>query len=164
VREHCGGAGLYFLASEQQYFWRMGPCLASRVLKVRSSVESGVNGPQSGSDHRHRGAQASQHDGNQRIPRPRQRYPDLDSCNRNSRDWRPEPKKEKYARNSRNQIGEARGQSSVFKEMRGSAIEQNRARQHPLKQKTSARPAFGECGKETLQTRSPIAGLMLVDL
>jgi hypothetical protein len=44
--------------------------------------------------------------------------------------------------------------------MRGSAIEQDRARQHALKQKTSARPAFGERGKETLQMRSPM--LMLV--
>jgi hypothetical protein len=136
----------------------------SRVLEVFSAVEFGINRPHSGSDHRHGGAQASQHDGDQRIPRPRQRYPDLDSCNRNSRDWRPEPKKEKYARDSRNQIREARRQSCVFKEMRGPAIEQNRARQPALKQETSARPAFGECGKQTLQTRPPIAGLMLVIL
>jgi hypothetical protein len=136
----------------------------SRVLEVLSSVESGVNGPQSGSDHRHCGAQASQHDGDQPITRPRQQYPDLDSSNRDSRDWRPQAKKEKYARDSRNQIREARRQSSVFEEMRGPAIEQDRARQHALKQKTSARPAFGECGKQTLQTRPPIAGLMLVIL
>ena len=136
----------------------------SRVLEVLSSVESGVNGPQSGSDHRHCGAQASQQDGGQRISRPRQEYPDLDSSNRNSGEWRPQANKEEYARDSRNQIGEARRQSSVFKEMRGPAIEQNRARQHALKQKTSARPAFGECGKQTLQTRPPIAGLMLVIL
>ena len=50
------------------------------------------------------------------------------------------------------------------KEMRGAAIDQDRARQRALKQKTSARPAFGECGKQTLQTRPPIAGLMLVIL
>ena len=132
-REHCGGAGLYFLASEQQYFWRMEPCLVSRVLEVLSSVESGVNGPQSGSDHRHCGAQTSQQDGDQRISRPRQEYPDLDSSNRNSRDWRPQANKEEYARDSRNQIGEARRQSSVFKEMRGPEIEQDRTRQHALK-------------------------------
>ncbi len=138
-------------------------CLVSRVFEVLSAVELGVNGPHSGSDHRHCAAQASQHDGDQRIPRPRQRYPDLDSSNRNSRDWRPEPKKEKYSRDSRNQIREARRQSSSFKEMRGSAIEQDHARQHALKQETSARPAFGECGKETLQTRPPNAGLMLAD-
>jgi hypothetical protein len=48
--------------------------------------------------------------------------------------------------------------------MRGAEIQQNRARQHALKQKTSARPAFGECGKESLQICSPITSLMLVDL
>ena len=105
----------------------------SRVLEVLSSVESGVNGPQSGSDHRHCGAQASQHDGDQRISRRRQQYPGLDSSNRNSGEWRPKANEEEYARDSRNQIGEARRQSSVFKEMRGSAIEQDRARQHALK-------------------------------
>jgi len=131
---------------------------------VFSAVEFGINRPHSGSNHRHGGAQDSQYDCDQRIPRPRQRYPDLDSCNRNSRHWRPEPKKEKYARDSRNQIRKAGLQSSRFKEMRGSAIEQNRARQHALQQKTSARPAFGEGGKQTLQTRPPIAGLMLVIL
>ena len=47
-------------------------------------------------------------------------------------------------------------QSSVFKEMRGPGIYQNRARQHALKQKTSAGPAFGECGKQALQTRPPM--------
>ena len=105
----------------------------SRVLEVLSSVESGVNGPQSGSDHRHCGAQASQQDGGQRISRPRQEYPDLDRSNRNSGEWRPQSNKEEYARDRRNQIGEARRQSSVFKEMRGSAIEHDRARQHALK-------------------------------
>ena len=136
----------------------------SGVLEVFSAVEFGINRPHSGSNHRHRGTQTSQHDSDQRIPRPRQRYRDLDSCNRNSRNWRPKAKKEKYSRDSRNQIREAGHQSSSFKEMRGSAIEQDRARQHALKQKTSARPAFGECGKQTLQTRPPIAGLMLVIL
>jgi hypothetical protein len=135
----------------------------SRVLEVLSAVEFGVNRPQSGSDHRHCGAQASQHDGDQPIRRRRQQYPDLDSSNRDSRDWRPKAKKEKYARDSRNQIREAGHHSSGFKEMRGSEIEQNRACQHALKQETSARPALGECGKQTLQTRPPIAGLMLVD-
>ena len=134
--------------------------LASRVLEVLSAVELGVNGPHSRSDHRHCGAQASQHDRDQPITRPRQPYPDLDSSNCDSRDWRPEAKKEECARASRNQIRQAGRQSSSFKEMRGSEIEQNRARQHALKQETSARPAFGECGKETLQTCSPM--LMLV--
>jgi hypothetical protein len=145
-------------------FWGIKSCLVSRVLEVFSAVEFGINGPHSGSDHRHRGAQASQHDGDQPIPRPRQRYPDLDSSNRNSRDWCPKAKKEKYARDRRNQIREAGHQSSSFKEMRRPAIEQDRARQHALKQKTSSRPAFGECGKETLQRCSPITSLMLVIL
>ena len=146
------------------YFWGIENCLVSWVFEVLSSVKFGINRPHSGSDHRHCAAQASQHDGDQRIPRPRQRYPDLHSSNRNSRNWRPEPKKEKYSRDSRNQIREAGHQSRSFKEMRGSAIEQKRARQYALKQKTRARPALGECGKETLQTCSPITGLMLVDL
>ena len=135
----------------------------SRVLEVLSSIESGVNGPQSGSDHRHCGAQASQHDGHQPIRRPRQQYPDLDSSDRDSRDWRPKAEKQKYARDRRDQIREAGHQSSGCKEMRGSAIEQNRACQNALKQETSARPAFGECGKQTLQTRPPITGLMLTN-
>ncbi len=147
VWEYGGIPCLYFLEREHsylwgiqcctfegvRYFWMMERCLVSRVFEVLSAVELGVNGPHSGSDHRHCAAQASQHDGDQRIPRPRQRYPDLDSSNRNSRDWRPEPKKEKYSRDSRNQIREAGHQSSSFKEMRGSAIEQDRARQHALK-------------------------------
>ena len=142
VWEYGGGSCLYFLERKLAYFWGIErypfggfeSCLVSRVLEVLSSVELGVDGPQSGSDHRHCGGQASQQDGDQRIPRPRQRYPDLDSSNRTSRDWRPKAKKEEYSRDSRNQIREARRQSSSFKEMRGSAIEQNRARQHALKQ------------------------------
>jgi hypothetical protein len=155
VWEYGGCSGLYFLERELAYFWGIESCLVSRVFEVLSAVKSGINGPQSGSDHRHRGAQASQHDGDQRISRRRQQYPGLDSSNRNSGEWRPKANKEEYARGSRNQIREARRQSSSFKEMRGPEIEQNRARQHTLKQKTSARPALGECGKETLQTYSP---------
>lgn len=131
VWEYGGGSCLYFLEMELAYFWGIErypfggfeSCLVSRVLEVLSSVELGINGPQSGSDHRHSGGQASQQDGDQRISRPRQRYPDLDSSNRNSRDGRPEPKKEKYSRDSRNQIRQAGHQSSSFKEMRGPAIE-----------------------------------------
>jgi hypothetical protein len=40
--------------------------------------------------------------------------------------------------------------------MRGSVVDQDRARQYALKQKASPRPASGECGKETLQTRPPM--------
>ena len=105
----------------------------ARILEVLSSVKLGINGPHSGPDHRHSGAQASQHDGHQRIPRPRQRYPDLDSSDRNSRDWRPEPKKEKCAHDSRNQIREAGHQTSGFKDMQGAEIQQDRARQNALK-------------------------------
>ena len=98
------------------------------------------------------------------MRRARKEHPDANDGNRDSGDWRPKAEKQKYARDSRNQIREARRQFSVFKEMRGPVIDQNRARQHALKQKTSAGPAFGECGKQTLQTRPPIAGLMLVIL
>lgn len=136
----------------------------SRVFEVLSAVKSGINGPQSGPDHRHSGAQASKHDCGQRIAQRRQEYPDLDNGNRDAGYWRPEAKKEQCARDSRDQMREAGSQSSCFKEMRGSEIEQKRARQYALKQKTRARPALGECGKETLQTCSPITGLMLVDL
>ena len=47
--------------------------------------------------------------------------------------------------------------------MRDPTIENNRASQDALKQETSARPTFGECGKETLQAYSPITSLMLVE-
>jgi hypothetical protein len=164
VSVYGGGSRLYFLERRALVLLEVERCLVSRVLEVFSAVEFGINRPHSGSDHRHCSSEESHYDCRQRMRRARQRYPDLDSCNRNSRDWRPEPKKEKYARDSRNQIREAGHQSSSFKEMRGSAIEQDRARQPALKQETSARPAFGECGKQTLQTRPPIAGLMLVIL
>ncbi len=139
-------------------------CLVSRIFEVLSAVEPGIDGPHSGSDHRHRQAQTSQHDCGQRIAQRRQEYPDLDNGNRDSGDWRPEAKKEQCARDSRHQMREAGHQSSSFKEMRGSEIEQKRARQHALKQETRTGPALGECGKETLQTCPPVAGLMLVDL
>ena len=38
-----------------------------------------------------------------------------------------------------------------LKDMRRPEIKKNRARQYAPPQKTSARPAFGECGKQTLQ-------------
>jgi len=43
-----------------------------------------------------------------------------------------------------------------FKEWGGPEIKKNRASQDTLQQKASAGPAFGECGKQTLQTRPPI--------
>ena len=51
----------------------------SQVFEVLSAVKLGINGPHSGSDHRHRGAQASQHDCGQRIAQRRPKYPDLDN-------------------------------------------------------------------------------------
>ena len=138
--------------------------LASRVFEVLSSVEPGIDGPHAGSDHRRGGSKDRHYDCRQRMRRARKEYPDANDGNRDSGEWRPKPEKQKYARGSRNQIRKARRQSSVFKEMRGPVIHQNRARQHALKQKTGAGPAFGECGKQTLQTRPPIAGLMLVIL
>ena len=131
-------------------------CLASGVFEVLSSVESGIDGPHAGSDHRRGGSKDSHYDCRQRMRRARKEYPDTNDGNRDSGEWRPKAEKQKYARDSRNQIREARHQSSAFKEMRGPVIDQNRARQHALKQKTSARPAFGECGKQTLQTRPPM--------
>jgi len=130
--------------------------LASRVFEVLSPVESGIDGPHPGSDHRRSGSKDRHYDCRQRMRGARKEYPDANEGNRDSGDWRPKPEKQKYARDSRNQIRKARHQSSVFKEMRGPVIHQNRARQHPLKQKTSAGPAFGECGKQTLQTRTPM--------
>ena len=96
------------------------------------------------------------------MRRARKEHPDASDGNGGSGEWRPKAEKQKNARDSRNEIKEAQRQSVAFKDMRGPAIDQNRARQHALKQKTSARPAFGECGKQTLQTRPPIANLMLV--
>jgi hypothetical protein len=136
----------------------------SRVLQVFSAVESGIDGPHAGSDHRRGGSKDRHYDCRQRMRRACKEYPDTNDGNRDSGEWRPKAEKQKYARDSRNQIREAGHQSSSFKEMRGSAIEQNRAREHALKQETGARPAFGEGGKQTLQTRPPIAGLMLVIL
>ncbi len=130
--------------------------LASRVFEVLSAVESGINGPHSGSDHRHCSSEDSHYDCRQRMRRARKEYPDANDGNRDSGDWRPKAQKQKYARNGRDQMGEIGCQFSVFKEMRRPKIEQNRARQHALKQKTSAGPAFGECGKQTLQTRPPM--------
>jgi hypothetical protein len=133
-----------------------------RVFEVLSAVKSGIDGPHSGSDHRHRQAEASQHNWGQRNPRG-QEYPELNQGNRDPGCWRPEAKEEKRARDGRDHMRKAWRPPRVFNEMRGSAIKQNRARQPALKQETSARPAFGECGKETLQTYSPVTGLMLVD-
>ena len=141
-----------------------GRYLASWGLEVLSSVEAGIEGPDSGSDHRYCEPQAGKRDYGQRVAGGGEEYPGLDKGNRNSGQWRPKAEKQQYTRDSRNQIRDAGRQPSVFKQMRGPEIEQNRAGQPALKQKTSARPAFGECGKETLQRYSPITSLMLVIL
>lgn len=130
--------------------------LASRVFEVLSSVEPGIDGPCAGSDHRCGGSKDGHYDSRQRMRRAHKEYPEASDGNRDSGEWRPKAEKKKYARDSRNQIREVRLHSSVFQEMRGPVVDQNRARQHALKQKTSAGPAFGECGKQTLQTRPPM--------
>jgi hypothetical protein len=108
VWEYSGCSGLYFRERERAYFWGIESCLVSRVLEVLSSVESSVNGPQSGSDHRHCGSKDSHYDCRQRMRRARKEYPDANDGNRDSGEWRPQANKEKYARNRRDQIGEGR--------------------------------------------------------
>jgi hypothetical protein len=135
----------------------------TRVLEVLSAVQFGIDGPHSGSDHRHSGAKASQDNGDQRIPGPGSGDPDLDTSDGDSRDWRPKAQEQEEASDGRNQVGKRHGESSIFNEMQSSPVDQNRACQYALKQKTSARPAFRKRGKETLQTFSPIADFMLVD-
>ena len=132
-------------------------------FEVLSSINLGVNGPHSGPDHRYCDTQASQHNRSQRIAQRRETYPDFDKGNRNSGYRRPQAQKQKYARKGRDQMEEIGCQSSALRKVRGAEVKQNRARHDTLQQKTSARPAFGECGKQTLQTRPPITGLMLVD-
>ena len=153
------GAGSRWSFSERRALVLLGGIkrwLASRVFEVLSAVESGIDRPHAGSDHRRGGSEDSHYDCRQRMRRGRKEYPDPNNGNRDSGEWRPKAEKQKYASDSRNQIREARQQSSVFKEMRDTVIDQNRARQHALKQKTGAGPAFGECGKQTLQIRAPM--------
>ena len=101
-------------------------------FEVFSAVKSGINGPHSGPDHRHGGSKDSHYDCRQRMRRARKEYPDANDGSRNSGYWRPKAEKQKYARDSRNQIREAQRQSSAFKEMRGPVIEEDGARQHAL--------------------------------
>jgi hypothetical protein len=93
-------------------------------------VRFGINRPDSGPDHGQSHAENGQYNGDQRISRPQQ-HPDLDNGNRNSGEWRLEAKKEKYARDTRDQIWETTGrQSSGFQEARRREIEQNCARKY----------------------------------
>jgi len=164
VSVYRGGSRLYF--SEGRALVLSGDRTSSSVggFEVLSSINLSINGQHSGPDHRHCDAQASQHNRGQRIAQRQEKYPDFDKGNRNSGYWRPQAQKQKYARYGRDQMGKIGCQSSALKKVRGAEIKQNRARHDTLQQKTSSRPAFGECGKQTLQTRPPIAGLMLVIL
>ena len=130
--------------------------LVSRVLQVFSAVESSINGPHAGPDHRNRGSKDRHYDCGKRMRRARKEHPDANDGNRDSGDWRPKAEQQEYARDSGNQIWEARRESIALNHMRGSVIDQNRAREHALKQKTSSGPALRKCGKQTLQTRPPM--------
>ena len=110
-----------------------------------SSVKLGINRPNSGADHRQRGTQASQHDGDQRTFKTCKQYPNLDNGDRDAGERRPQAEKEKDPRDSANQEWKARRPARRLHEVHGSGVEQNRARQNPLKQKTEAGPALGEC-------------------
>src|SRR5215470_1377424 len=151
VWEYGGGSRLYFLEGD----------LVSRVFEEPSPVEFGINRPDSGPNHCHRAAQASDHDWGQRRPRPCEEYPDLCNCNRSSRQWRPKAEKQKYSGDSRDHGCGAQSQSCGSREMCDPATEQKHSCQYALKKKTGARPAFGECGKETLHTWPFISRLML---
>ena len=67
VWEYGVVACLYFLEGKLAYFWGIerysfggiARCLVSGVLEVFSAVESGINGPDSRPDHRHRSAHPS---------------------------------------------------------------------------------------------------------
>jgi hypothetical protein len=53
-------------------------------FEVLSSVESGINGPHSGPDHRNGGSEDSHYDCRQRMRRARKEYPDANDGNRDS--------------------------------------------------------------------------------
>jgi hypothetical protein len=166
--EYSRGSCLYFLARDVASLWRLkvillgiqlalrGGRLVSRVLEVLSSVKFGINRPHSGPDHCNRAAQASEQDGGQRRPGACEEYPDLYNGNRNSGEWRPKAEQQKYSRDSRNHMTDAQPKPSDFKEMHDPETEQNDTCQYALKQKTSAWPAVGECGKETLHRSFPL--------
>jgi hypothetical protein len=85
-----------------------------------------------------------------------ERYPGLDDRDRKSSDRRPQPYKQKNASGGGYQPWKVWGECGTFKDMRGAEIEQKRAGQRALKQKTGTGPAFGECGKQTLQNVLPV--------
>jgi len=59
---------------------------------VLSSVKLGVNRPDSGADHRRRGAQGGQQDGDQGVFQPHEEYPDLGYGDGHSGERRPQAK------------------------------------------------------------------------
>ena len=78
--------------------------LASWVFEMFSAVESGIDGPHAGSDHRRGGSKDRHDDCRQRMRRARKEDPDANDGNRDSGEWRPEPEKQKYSRDRRYQI------------------------------------------------------------
>ena len=70
--------------------------LVARIFEVLSSIEPGINGPHSGSDHRHCSSKDSHYDRRQRVARAhREAYPDPDDSNHGSRHRRPKAEKQK---------------------------------------------------------------------
>lgn len=65
-------------------------CLASRGFEVFSSVEPGIDGPHSGSNHRDGEPQATECDYRERVAREGKQYPDLDNRDRDPGSRRPE--------------------------------------------------------------------------
>lgn len=59
-------------------------CLVSWGFEVLPAVESGINGPHAGPDHRHGGSKDSHYDCRQRMRRARKEYPDANDGNRDS--------------------------------------------------------------------------------
>jgi len=126
------GSVLYFSEREPWYFWGGQRCLASGGLEALSAVESGIDRPHSGSDHRHGHAQASQHGRGQRIAQRREQYPGLNKGNRNPGYWRPQAQQQKYARKGRDQMREIGRKSSALRNMHGPEIKESRARHYTL--------------------------------
>ena len=88
-------------------FERMESSLGPRVLEVFSSVEPGIDGPHSGSDHRNGGPHAREGDRGERVPWKGKESPDLENSNRDSSYGRPKSEKQKYACDNLDRIGQA---------------------------------------------------------
>ncbi len=90
--ENGRGTDCTFRVGDAHAFGGFRDRLVSRRLDVLSPVKLGINRPNSGADHRNRGTQASQHDGDQWIFQRREEYPDLDNGDRDSGERRPQAK------------------------------------------------------------------------